>query len=116
MGPLNRCSSAHIGNYPLAFVGPCPFCPTTPRRHCGNHLRELLGRRLSLFSFFLFTAISTIFGYLRNSAHGNRATTETADNSLELMKVPREQASNVLGPAHRYPRAGGEPRGSCRAG
>src|SRR5262249_4769463 len=90
MGPLNRRSSALIGNYPLAFVGPCPFCPTTPRRHYGNHLRDLLGRRLSLFSFFLFTAVSTIFGYLPNSAHGNRATTETADNTRELMKVPRE--------------------------
>ena len=80
MGPLNQRSSAHIGNYPLAFVGSCPSCPTTPKRHYWNHLRELLGRRVSLSSFFLFTAVSIFFGYLRDSADCSHAPTEAADN------------------------------------
>jgi len=90
MGPLDQYSSAHIGNYPLAFVGSCPSCPKTPRRHYWNHLRELPDRRLSLFSFFLFTAVSIFFGYLRNSADGSYATTETLETP-EIRRLNEER-------------------------
>jgi len=84
MGPLDGGFSDDIGNYPLAFGGSCPSCPATRGRHYWSHLRELLNRRLSLFSLLLYSAASILFGYLLNSADGNRATIEAADKVYRL--------------------------------
>ena len=51
----------------------------------------LVGAYLS-FRFFLFTAVSIFFGYLRNSADGSCATTET----LDMYKV-RKPGALLLG-------------------
>jgi hypothetical protein len=76
-GTLRCCSSAHIDNYPLAFVERCPPCPTPCGHHDSNHFGKLPGRGLSLFSFFLYTTVSIIVGYLHNSADGGSAVDET---------------------------------------
>src|SRR5260370_41222319 len=80
MGPLDGGFSDDIGNYPLVFGGSFPSCPATRGRHYWSHLRELLNRRLSISSLFLYSAVSLLFGYLRISADGSRATTGTANN------------------------------------
>src|SRR5690349_9734351 len=86
MGPLDGGLSAYIGNYPLAFVGYCPPGPTKRRSHFRNYLRGKFGRRLSLSSFLLYTAVYILCGYLRNSADGSRATTEAADKVYRWKK------------------------------
>ena len=77
MEPLSRRSLAHIGNCPLVFVGPYPSCPTTPRLHQRSHLCEFLGRGVSLFSFFLYTADSAFLRDLRDVTDGGGSTAKT---------------------------------------
>lgn len=82
MGRLDGGLSAYIGNYPLAFVGSFPRGPTKRRCHFRSHLRDKCDRRLSLFSFFLYTADYILFGDLRASGGGSRAITETSTHQL----------------------------------
>src|SRR5258708_33393779 len=82
MGRLDGGLSAYIGNYPLAFVGSFPRGPAKRRCHFRSHLRDKCDRRLSLFSFFLYTAGYILFGDLRTSGGGSRAITETSTHKV----------------------------------